>query len=74
MCSTETEDIEMVDSMLIDVSTLRAATMDFAESNMLGQGGFGPVYKVVIVTSKQAMSISWGFVYLLKMNNHGSLV
>ncbi|KAM0861905.1 hypothetical protein ACQ4PT_045594 [Festuca glaucescens] len=43
--STETEDIEMVDSILIDVSTLRAATVNFAESNKLGQGGFGTVYK-----------------------------
>ncbi|CAL5062373.1 unnamed protein product [Urochloa decumbens] len=46
--STETEDIEMVDSMLIDVSTLRAATANFAESNKLGQGGFGTVYKGVL--------------------------
>jgi hypothetical protein len=36
----------MVDSILIDVSTLRAATVNFAESNKLGQGGFGTVYKV----------------------------
>ncbi|KAM0869994.1 hypothetical protein ACQ4PT_040315 [Festuca glaucescens] len=43
--STETEVIEMVDSILIDVSTLRAATVNFAESNKLGQGGFGTVYK-----------------------------
>jgi hypothetical protein len=46
--------IEMVDSMQIDVSTLRAATVDFAESNKLGEGGFGTVYKVV--TSNHAMS------------------
>ncbi|OEL30997.1 Cysteine-rich receptor-like protein kinase 19 [Dichanthelium oligosanthes] len=42
------EDIEMVDSMMIDVSTLRAATGDFDESNKLGQGGFGAVYKGVL--------------------------
>ncbi|XP_062190780.1 cysteine-rich receptor-like protein kinase 6 isoform X2 [Phragmites australis] len=41
MYSTEAEDIEMVDSMMIDVSTLRAATGDFAESNKLGEGAFG---------------------------------
>ncbi|KAG8080245.1 hypothetical protein GUJ93_ZPchr0007g4671 [Zizania palustris] len=44
----ETEDIDSVDSMLIDISTLRAATGDFAESNKLGEGGFGAVYKGVL--------------------------
>ena len=37
--------MESVESMLIDISTLRAATGGFAESNKLGQGGFGAVYK-----------------------------
>ncbi|KAL6657915.1 hypothetical protein ACP70R_005695 [Stipagrostis hirtigluma subsp. patula] len=46
--SAEAEDIEIVDSMLIDVSTLRVATGDFAESNKLGEGGFGAVYKGVL--------------------------
>ncbi|KAE8793899.1 cysteine-rich receptor-like protein kinase 10 [Hordeum vulgare] len=39
------ENMESVESMLIDISTLRAATRGFAESNKLGQGGFGAVYK-----------------------------
>jgi hypothetical protein len=52
--SVEAEDTEMVDSMMIDVATLRAATGDFDESNKLGAGGFGAVYKVVILTDKQA--------------------
>ncbi|CAM0906147.1 unnamed protein product [Alopecurus aequalis] len=43
--STETDDIGSVDSMLIDISTLRAATGEFAETNKLGEGGFGAVYK-----------------------------
>ncbi|KAE8790353.1 Cysteine-rich receptor-like protein kinase 8 [Hordeum vulgare] len=43
--STEGKDTESVDSMLMDISTLRAATGDFAESNKIGQGGFGAVYK-----------------------------
>ncbi|XP_048546035.1 cysteine-rich receptor-like protein kinase 6 isoform X3 [Triticum urartu] len=42
--SRETEDSESVDSMLMDISTLRAATGDFAENNKLGEGGFGAVY------------------------------
>ncbi|XP_066392688.1 cysteine-rich receptor-like protein kinase 6 [Miscanthus floridulus] len=48
MYSTEAEDIEMMDSMMMDVSTLRAATGDFDESNKLGEGGFGAVYKGVL--------------------------
>ncbi|KAM3277248.1 hypothetical protein ACQJBY_045224 [Aegilops geniculata] len=43
--STEAEDTESVDSMFMDISTLQAATGDFAESNKLGEGGFGAVYK-----------------------------
>lgn len=38
--------MESVESMLIDICTLRAATGDFAEANKLGEGGFGAVYKV----------------------------
>ncbi|KAG8080244.1 hypothetical protein GUJ93_ZPchr0007g6025 [Zizania palustris] len=45
---TEAEDIESLDSMFIDISTLRAATDDFAETNKLGEGGFGAVYKGVL--------------------------
>ncbi|XP_020404165.1 cysteine-rich receptor-like protein kinase 6 isoform X2 [Zea mays] len=48
MYSTEAEDTEMVDSMMMDVSALRAATGDFDESNKLGEGGFGAVYKGVL--------------------------
>jgi hypothetical protein len=34
-------------SLLYDLSTLRAATDNFSEENKLGEGGFGPVYKVI---------------------------
>ncbi|BAF21793.1 cysteine-rich receptor-like protein kinase 6 isoform X1 [Oryza sativa Japonica Group] len=44
----EADDVDSVDSMLMDISTLRAATGDFAESNKLGEGGFGAVYKGVL--------------------------
>jgi hypothetical protein len=40
------EGMQSLESIVIDISTLRAATEDFAESNKLGQGGFGVVYKV----------------------------
>ncbi|KAJ1291258.1 hypothetical protein BS78_02G303200 [Paspalum vaginatum] len=53
MYSAEADDMEMVDSMLIDISTLRAATGDFNESNKLGEGGFGKVYKGVLSDGKE---------------------
>ncbi|KAL5197960.1 hypothetical protein ABZP36_001472 [Zizania latifolia] len=46
--STNPEYIQSIDSLLIDLSTLRAATDNFAERNKLGEGGFGAVYKVSI--------------------------
>ncbi|VAH29339.1 unnamed protein product [Triticum turgidum subsp. durum] len=43
--STNHEDIDSIDSLIIDLSTLRGATGNFAEANKLGEGGFGAVYK-----------------------------
>ena len=34
-------------SLFFDLSTLRTATNNFSDTNKLGQGGFGPVYKVL---------------------------
>ncbi|XP_078149848.1 cysteine-rich receptor-like protein kinase 6 [Carex rostrata] len=42
------EKIENVDSLLIDLSTLKAATHNFHETNKLGEGGFGAVYKGIL--------------------------
>ncbi|GJN11513.1 hypothetical protein PR202_ga29712 [Eleusine coracana subsp. coracana] len=42
------KDIESIDSLLLNISTLRAATDNFAENNKLGEGGFGTVYKVQV--------------------------
>ncbi|KAL6841447.1 hypothetical protein ACP4OV_028965 [Aristida adscensionis] len=39
------EGMRSSDSLLYDLSTLRAATGNFSEENKLGEGGFGPVYK-----------------------------
>jgi hypothetical protein len=37
--STNVGDIESIDSLLLDISTLRAVTGNFDESNRLGEGG-----------------------------------
>lgn len=40
------DDISSVESLQYDFSSIRAATSDFDNTNKLGQGGFGAVYKV----------------------------
>ncbi|CAD6334283.1 unnamed protein product [Miscanthus lutarioriparius] len=49
--STNPDNIQSIDSLLLDLSTLRAATDNFAESNKLGEGGFGAVYKLQIISN-----------------------
>ncbi|KAL0727223.1 hypothetical protein Bca4012_023316 [Brassica carinata] len=39
------DDITTADSLQLDYRSIQTATADFAESNKIGQGGFGEVYK-----------------------------
>ena len=39
-------------SLLFDLTTLRRATENFAEENKLGHGGFGAVYKVLLLAAE----------------------
>ncbi|XBJ05542.1 hypothetical protein VPH35_024299 [Triticum aestivum] len=45
IASADGEDWRSSETLLYDLSTLRAATDNFSEDNLLGEGGFGPVYK-----------------------------
>jgi hypothetical protein len=47
---TNSEDIQSTESLILNLSTLRAATDNFDESNKLGEGGFGVVYKVLVIS------------------------
>ena len=43
----EADEINTVESLQFDFSTIRDATNNFSTDNKLGQGGFGAVYKVL---------------------------
>lgn len=39
-------DITTFESLQFDLATIEAATNKFSDDNKIGEGGFGPVYKV----------------------------
>ena len=45
------DDKEAIDVPFFDMEIILAATNNFSGENKLGQGGFGPVYKVIIISS-----------------------
>ncbi|KAH7675708.1 Non-specific serine/threonine protein kinase protein [Dioscorea alata] len=51
--SVEEQEFRSTESLLIDLATLRSATDNFSETNKLGEGGFGPVYKGVLVDGQE---------------------
>ncbi|KAK6264905.1 hypothetical protein SCA6_020339 [Theobroma cacao] len=46
------DEIGSAESLQYDFSTIRAATDDFSDTNKLGQGGFGTVYKGTIASGE----------------------
>ncbi|KAG8080248.1 hypothetical protein GUJ93_ZPchr0007g3959 [Zizania palustris] len=51
--STTMMDVQDIDSLFIDLLTLCAATGNFADSNRLGEGGFGAVYKGLLPSGEE---------------------
>lgn len=47
-----------IDVTFFELSTVVAATEDFSANNKLGQGGFGPVYKVLLFTFENCFHFS----------------
>ncbi|KAJ1700819.1 hypothetical protein LUZ63_000598 [Rhynchospora breviuscula] len=47
------KNVENVDSLLIDLSILKSATNNFHDTNRLGEGGFGSVYKGVLPNGQE---------------------
>ena len=41
------EDEKGIDLPFYDLESIRVATNNFSNENKLGQGGYGPVYKVI---------------------------
>lgn len=41
-----TEDVSNGEMHYYSINTIQAATNKFSDANKLGEGGFGPVYKV----------------------------
>lgn len=46
------ENLDPQEFPFIPMDSIKAATDNFSDSNKLGQGGFGPVYKVITVISE----------------------
>ena len=44
------EDEKGLDVPLYDLESIRIATNNFSDENKLGQGSYGPVYKVISAT------------------------
>ncbi|XP_062187729.1 cysteine-rich receptor-like protein kinase 6 [Phragmites australis] len=51
--STNPEDVQSIDSLIIDLPTLRTATQNFDEGKKLGEGGFGAVYKGILPNGQE---------------------
>ncbi|XP_072950999.1 cysteine-rich receptor-like protein kinase 10 [Typha angustifolia] len=55
------QDIVTSEAQLFDLDTLKAATNGFSDANKLGEGGFGPVYKGILLGGQEiaVKRLSW---------------
>ncbi|WRX27422.1 Protein kinase domain - like 10 [Theobroma cacao] len=56
---TVCDEIGSAESLQYDFSTIRAATDDFSDTNKLGQGGFGAVYKGTVANPVRRAYLDW---------------
>ncbi|KAI8525221.1 hypothetical protein RHMOL_Rhmol13G0212900 [Rhododendron molle] len=47
------DDISTVQSLQYDLGTIKAATNNFSDDNKIGEGGFGPVYKGLLLDGQE---------------------
>lgn len=64
--AADDNDIISSESLQIDVKTIEAATDQFSETNKIGQGGFGVVYKVYLSSEY----IYDCYIFLLKLKKY----
>lgn len=66
--------IDDLEVPLFDLSTVMTATNNFSEKNLIGAGGFGPVYKVTCTSFNGKLKVflsfdaSFPLIYLFSQN------
>lgn len=67
------EEDKGMESLLIGLDTLKVATRNFSDENKLGEGGFGPVYKVNLKLASEKYLFYWvtRFTYIFPGNTSG---
>lgn len=74
VCCAAADDVTASGSLQFDFRAIEAATNNFQESNKLGQGGFGEVYKACIPKLPQLPLFaysSWDMIHLKHTNFQG---